>query len=65
MHQSIAQIKALAIAEGVLGTSKYTNYAMYDTPLGDIYGQNVPRLQSIKKAVDPQNVMGLAGGFKF
>ncbi|KAJ7083230.1 FAD-binding domain-containing protein [Mycena epipterygia] len=65
MHQSTAQIKALAIAEGVLGSSKYTNYAIYDTPLSDIYGQNVPRLQSIKKAVDPQNVMGLAGGFKF
>ncbi|KAJ7789379.1 FAD dependent oxidoreductase [Mycena olivaceomarginata] len=65
MHQSIAQIKALAIAEGVLGSSKYTNYAMFDTPLSDIYGQNVPRLQSIKKAVDPLNVMGLAGGFKF
>ncbi|KAJ6529113.1 FAD dependent oxidoreductase [Mycena vulgaris] len=58
-------IKALAVAEGVLGSNKYTNYAMYDTPLSDIYGQNVPRLQSIKKAVDPQNVMGLAGGFKF
>ncbi|KAF7362248.1 Bifunctional solanapyrone synthase [Mycena venus] len=65
MHQSISQIKALATAQGVLGSSKYTNYAMYDTPLSDIYGQNVPRLQSIKKAVDPQNVMGLAGGFKF
>ncbi|KAJ7686166.1 FAD-binding domain-containing protein [Mycena rosella] len=65
MHQSTAQIKALAIAEGVLGTSKYTNYAIYDTPLSDIYGPNVPRLQSIKKAVDPQNIMGLAGGFKF
>ncbi|KAJ7487921.1 FAD dependent oxidoreductase [Mycena latifolia] len=65
MHQSIAQIKALAIAEGVLGSDKYTNYAMYDTPLADIYGPNVPRLESIKKSVDPQNVMGLAGGFKF
>ncbi|KAJ7290205.1 FAD-binding domain-containing protein, partial [Mycena rebaudengoi] len=65
MHQSIRQIKSLATAEGVLGSSKYTNYAMYDTPLSDIYGQNVPRLQSIKKSVDPQNVMGLAGGFKF
>lgn len=65
MDQSIAHIKAVAIAEGVLGSNKYTNYAKYDTPPADIYGANLPRLESIKAAVDPQNVMGLAGGFKF
>ncbi|KAJ6484530.1 hypothetical protein DFH09DRAFT_949289, partial [Mycena vulgaris] len=43
----------------------YTKYAKYDTPLADIYGANLPTLESIKAAVDPQNVMGLAGGFKF
>ncbi|KAJ7599303.1 FAD-binding domain-containing protein [Mycena floridula] len=65
VRQSVSFIKALAISEGVLGNSKYPNYAIYDTPLSDMYGANVPRLQSTKKSVDPQNVMGLAGGFKF
>ncbi|KAN0100246.1 hypothetical protein V8E55_000230 [Tylopilus felleus] len=43
----------------------YGNYALADTPLEAMYGTNVKRLTSIKKKVDPQNVMGLAGGFKF
>jgi hypothetical protein len=45
--------------------SLYGNYALADTPLEAIYGVNVERLTSIKKEVDPENVMGLAGGFKF
>lgn len=43
----------------------YPNYATYDTPLEDIYGSHLPRLRSLKLKVDPQNVMGLAGGWKF
>lgn len=43
----------------------YGNYALADTPLEAMYGANVERLTSIKKKVDPENVMGLAGGFKF
>ena len=42
----------------------YPNYAIFDTPLIDLYGANLPRLQAIKVGVDPDNVMGLAGGFK-
>ncbi|KAF8551799.1 FAD-binding domain-containing protein [Imleria badia] len=42
----------------------YPNYAIFDTPLVDLYGANLPRLQAIKAAVDPDNNMGLAGGFK-
>jgi len=42
----------------------YPNYAIFDTPLVKLYGANVPRLQGIKMEVDPENVMGLAGGFK-
>ena len=45
--------------------SLYGNYALADTPLEAIYGMNVEKLTSIKKEVDPENVMGLAGGFKF
>jgi len=37
----------------------------FNTPLGSIYGENVSRLKAIKAAVDPTNIMGLAGGFKF
>ncbi|KAJ7752388.1 hypothetical protein B0H16DRAFT_1546857, partial [Mycena metata] len=44
--------------------------AIVDAPLytnlcARIYGPNLPRLRRIKKEVDPGNVMGLAGGFKF
>lgn len=45
--------------------SLYGNYALGDTPLEAMYGVNVERLARIKKVVDPKNVMGLAGGFKF
>ncbi|KAJ7840337.1 hypothetical protein B0H13DRAFT_2239523 [Mycena leptocephala] len=57
----------IAVGEGQAITQAplYTNYALYDTPLERIYGDNVARLRTIKAAVDPDNVMGLAGGFKF
>jgi len=37
----------------------------YNTPLEDIYGDNLPALRALKAKIDPKNVMGLAGGFKF
>jgi hypothetical protein len=66
-RDSAAHLRQLAIAGGqdVADAASYSNYAIFDTPLGRIYGDNVPRLQAIKAAVDPTNVMGLAGGFKF
>ncbi|KAH9033411.1 FAD-binding domain-containing protein [Lactarius pseudohatsudake] len=59
-------VTAAADADGqnVSHAAVYPNYALFDTPLEDIYGANLPRLHAIKKAVDPKNVMGLAGGFK-
>ncbi len=59
-------VTAAADADGqnVSHAAVYPNYALFDTPLKDIYGANLPRLHAIKKAVDPMNVMGLAGGFK-
>ena len=42
----------------------YPNYAIFDTPLVNLYGVNLARLRAIKAAVDPENIMGLAGGFK-
>jgi len=43
----------------------YGNYVDANTPLVDIYGDNLPRLRALKAKIDPHNVMGLAGGFKF
>ncbi len=43
----------------------YPNYALGDTPAEQLYGNNLPRLQSIREAWDPNNIMYLTGGFKF
>jgi hypothetical protein len=60
-------IHAAALADGqnVSRAALYPNYALFGTPLEDMYGGNVERLQKIKAAVDPEDVMGLAGGWKF
>ncbi|KAI0280312.1 FAD dependent oxidoreductase [Russula aff. rugulosa BPL654] len=60
-------IRAVALADGqnVSQAAKYPNYAIFGTPLEDIYGGNVERLQDIREAIDPEDVMGLAGGWKF
>ncbi|KAI9437993.1 FAD-binding domain-containing protein [Lactarius indigo] len=55
---------AVADGQNVSHAAVYPNYALFDTPLEDIYGANLPRLHAIKKAIDPKDVMGLAGGFK-
>lgn len=66
---SAQNIINVAIKEGqnVGGANQiiYPNYALADIPLESMYGSNVARLKSIKQKIDPQNVMGLAGGFKF
>ena len=56
---------ALADGQNVSRAAKYPNYALYGTPLEDIYGGNVERLRKIRAAIDPEDVMGLAGGWKF
>jgi Berberine and berberine like len=60
-------ILAVALADGqnVSHAAIYPNYALAGTPLEDIYGGNVARLRKIRRAIDPEDVMGLAGGFKF
>ena len=54
-----------AEADGVTIGPSYPNYALFDTPLEEMYGGNVPCLKSLKERVDPENIMGQAGGFKF
>jgi len=67
LHNMSDKIQAVAVAEGQsLWTDiRYPNYVLGDTPLELLYGDNIPKLQAIKNEVDPENVMGLAGGFKF
>jgi len=57
--------KALELGQDIETASLYTNYAIFDTPLERMYGDNVQSLRAIKQEVDPNNVMALAGGFKF
>ena len=60
-------IRDVAVADGqnVSHAAKYPNYALFGTPLEDMYGGNVERLRKIKVAIDPEDVMGLTGGWKF
>jgi hypothetical protein len=62
-----AAIHDVAIADGqnVANAAKYVNYALYDTPLENLFAGNLKRLRKIKKKIDPENVMGLTGGWKF
>jgi hypothetical protein len=67
MRNHSNELHAAALAEGqnVSHAAAYVNYALFDTPLEDMYGANVARLREIKAEIDPENVMGLTGGFKF
>jgi len=60
-------IRAVALADkqNVSCAAKYVNYALFGTPLEEMYGGNVERLRKIRAAIDPEDVMGLAGGWKF
>jgi hypothetical protein len=67
LHDGAKAIRDVALADGQdLSTAAvYVNYALFDTPLEEMYGANVPRLHQIKTQFDPNGVMDLAGGFKF
>ena len=68
VEESANRLAVVAKAEGLLlddPPALYGNYANAKTPLVKIYGDNLPKLQVLKAEIDPNNVMGLAGGFKF
>jgi hypothetical protein len=67
IRESANSLRAAALKDGqdVEHAAVYPNYAMFDALLEDMYGQNVPRLEALRLAIDPEEVMGLAGGFKF
>jgi len=60
-------VRDVALADGqkVSHAAKYPNYALFGTPLEDMYGGNVERLRKIRAAIDQEDVMGLTGGWKF
>lgn len=66
-HDAIKESAQNLVAAGPQADSLpvYPNYAVWDTPLEKMYGGNVERLGEIKRRVDPNNTMGLTGGFKF
>ncbi|KAH9073074.1 FAD-binding domain-containing protein [Lactarius deliciosus] len=67
LRQNTDEARAAVLADGqnVSHAATYVNYALFDTPLKDMYGANVARPQKIRAEIDPEDVMGLAGGFKF
>jgi hypothetical protein len=67
LRQMSHTIHAAVLADGqkVSHAAKYVNYALFGTPLEDLYGKNVKRLREIRAAIDPEDVMCLAGGWKF
>jgi hypothetical protein len=67
-RETINRLAVVAKEEGSLLTDPpalYGNYVDAETPLVDIYGENLPILQELQAKIDPTNIMGLAGGFKF
>ncbi|KAI0317695.1 FAD-binding domain-containing protein [Amylostereum chailletii] len=66
LAQATAELRtaALRLGQAVEDDFEYGNYALEGTPVEKIYGANVGRLREIKKQYDPEDVMGLAGGFK-
>ncbi|KAG6853000.1 hypothetical protein C0991_007652 [Blastosporella zonata] len=68
IRQSASRIRQAAASEegqAIVGEAAvYPNYAHFDTPLEGLYGANLQRLRNLRHVVDPENVMGLAGGFR-
>ncbi|KAG1778041.1 FAD dependent oxidoreductase [Suillus placidus] len=65
--ESAAYMKQFAVDAGqnVSNALIYPNCAPPGTALADMYGDAVSSLHSIRSAVDPGNVMGLTGGWRF
>lgn len=64
--RSAQQLTNVAVAQGqdIADAALYGNYAIDGTPLERLYGDNLDQLKATKQKYDPQNVMGLAGGWK-
>ncbi|KAI0071682.1 FAD-binding domain-containing protein [Panus rudis PR-1116 ss-1] len=66
IRASAAHLTQVAMDEGqdLTNASPYGNYAIFVTPVDEIFGQNLARMRRIKDNYDPQRVMDLAGGWK-
>lgn len=66
MQQSIDYLTEVAKTEGIFdeGDAAYPNYALDTYGGARLYGGNVGRLRRVVEVVDPDGVMGLAGGFR-
>ena len=64
---STASLMEAGIQDGqaLINAAPYVNYASIGTSLERMYGGHLGRLREIRKKYDPENVMGLAGGWKF
>jgi len=65
--QTALTLTIAAMEEGqyeISGAPPYPNYAIYSTPMSDIYGPALSTLTELKQMYDPNDVMGLAGGWK-
>ncbi|PBK61214.1 FAD-binding domain-containing protein [Armillaria solidipes] len=50
---------------GMEGASRYPNYAIFGTPVVDMYGEEgLKRMHDTRERLDPDGVMHLTGGFK-
>ncbi|KAI0293620.1 FAD-binding domain-containing protein [Multifurca ochricompacta] len=68
MRTSAATLVSIGIEDGQTDlehAAPYINYALFGTPLEKMYGGNLERLREIRRTYDPENIMGLAGGWKF
>lgn len=66
MMQILQSIQRVAESEGCTNDKlpKYCNTSLGDTPVKDIYKQNLPKLMTIRAKYDPDDVMGRTGGFR-
>jgi hypothetical protein len=66
LRQYVESVRAAVLADeqDLSHASVDVNYALFGTPLKVMYETNVRRLRRIGTKIDPEDVMGLAGGFK-
>ena len=67
MRCSAATLVDVGIQDGqdLKNAAPYVNYALFGTPLEQMYGGHLGRLREIRMKYDPEDIMGLAGGWKF
>lgn len=66
MMQILQSIQKVAKLEGCTNDElpSYCNFSLADTPVEDIYKNNLSQLKIIRTKYDPNDVMGRSGGFR-